>query len=79
MPAPEQQTIIELPAPTQPLRRRRSRLGEPTVRLELVVIDTGNPLSRQLLRKQALAVREALQWIADNPPTDQTEADIDAP
>jgi hypothetical protein len=24
-------------------------------------------------------VREALQWFADNPPTDQPEADIDGP
>jgi hypothetical protein len=55
------------------LRRRRSRLGEPTVRIELVVIDSNGQLGKELLRRQASAVKEALQWFADHPPTDEPD------
>ena len=44
MATPEHERIIQLPVPVQPLRRRRSRLGEPTVRIELVVIGPEAPL-----------------------------------
>lgn len=73
MAAPEHERIIELPVPVQPLRRRRSRLGEPTVRLELVVIDSNGQLGKELLRKQAAVVKEALQWFADHPPTGEPD------
>jgi hypothetical protein len=65
---PSHERVIRLPLPAQPLRRRRSRLGEPTVYIELVVVDSNGELGKQLLRKQAAAVREALQWFADHPP-----------
>jgi hypothetical protein len=35
------------------------------VRIELVVVD--GPDAKELLKRQAAAVREALQWFADNP------------
>jgi hypothetical protein len=67
MTAPEHERIIHLPFPVQPLLRR---LGEPTVRIELVVIDSSGQLGKELLRRQAAVVRQALQWFADRPPTD---------
>ena len=63
---PNRERVIRLPLPAQPLRRRRSRLGEPTVYIEFVVVN--GELGKQLLRKQAAAIREALQWFADHPP-----------
>lgn len=36
------------------------------VRVELVVVD--GPAAKELLKRQAAAVREALQWFADHPP-----------
>ena len=71
----DHEEIIQRPFPTAPLRRRRSRLGEPTVRIELVVIDGNGLLGKELLRRQASAVQDALQWFADTmvrrPPTRQ--------
>jgi len=67
---PEHDKVLQLPVPIQPLRRRRSRLGEPTVRIELVVIDSNGQLGKEMLPRQAAVVRQALQWIADHPPTD---------
>ena len=69
---PEHERIIQLPVPAQP-PRRRSRLGEPTVRIELVVIDSDSRLGTELLRRQAAAVREAVQWFADHPPTGEPD------
>ena len=63
----DHERIIELSVPSQPVRRRRSRLGEPTVRIEFTVIGNTNPLATHLLARQAAAVREALQWFADHP------------
>jgi hypothetical protein len=71
MAALEHERIIQLPFPGQSLSRRRSRLGEPTVRIELVVIDSNAQLGKELLRRQAAVVREALQWFADHRPTDE--------
>ena len=65
---PGHERVIRLPLPAQPLHRRRSRLGEPTVYIERVIVDSNGQLGKQLLRKQAAAVREALQWFADHPP-----------
>jgi hypothetical protein len=73
MTAPEHERIIQLPFPVQPLSRRRSRLGEPTVRIELVVIDSNGQLGKELLRRQAAVVRQALQWFADHPPADERD------
>jgi hypothetical protein len=73
MATPEPEGIIQLSVPVQPLRRHRSRLGEPTVRIELVVIDSNGQLGKELLRRQASAVKEALQWFADHPPTDEPD------
>jgi len=77
MTTPEHQRIIQLPVAAQPLRRRRSRFGEPTVRIELVVIDSNGELGRQLLRRQAAAVKDALQWFAHHPPTDEPDQHLD--
>jgi hypothetical protein len=67
----EHEEIIQRPLSTAPPRRRRGRLGEPTVRIELVVIDGNGLLGKELLRRQAAAVKEALQWFADHPPGDK--------
>lgn len=67
---PEHAKIIQLSGPARPPRRRRSRLGEPTVRIELVVIDSDSQLGQELHHRQAAIVKEALQWFADHPPTD---------
>ncbi len=49
-----------------PTKRRGRRPPEPLkVRIELVVVD--GEAGRELMRRQAAAVREALQWFADNP------------
>jgi hypothetical protein len=73
MATPEHERIIQLPVPVQPLCRRRSRLGEPTVRIELVVIDSNGQLGKELLRRQAAVVKEAFQRFADHPPTDEPD------
>lgn len=78
MTTPEHERIIQASVPVQPLRRRRSRLGEPTVRIELVVIDSNGQLGKELLRRQAAAVKAALQWFADHPPTDEPDHQDDA-
>jgi hypothetical protein len=69
----DHEEIIQRPFPTAPLRRRRSRLGEPTVRIELVVIDGNGLLGKELLRRQASAVKDALQWFADHPPDNEPQ------
>ena len=73
MATPEHERLIQLPAPVQPLRRRRSRLGEPTVRIELVVIDSNGQLGKELLHRQAAVVKEALQWFAGHPPAGEPD------
>jgi hypothetical protein len=51
-----------------------SRLGEPTVYLELVVVvDSNGQVGKDRLRQQAAAVREALQWFAGHPPPRDNE------
>ncbi len=77
MTTPEHARIVQLSVPAQPPRRRRSRLGEPTVRIELVVIDSDSQLGKELLRRQAAAVREALRWFADHPPTHEPNHEAD--
>jgi hypothetical protein len=72
MTASGQERIIQLPFLGEPLRRR-SRLGEAAVRVELVVIDSNGQLGKELLRRQAAVVREALQWFADHPPTGEPD------
>lgn len=57
MATPERGRIIQLPVPVKPLRRCRSRLGEPIVRIELVVIDSNAQLGKELLRRQAAVVK----------------------
>jgi len=74
MAASPQQHILRLIAPPVPLRRRRSRLGEPTVVYELVIIDGATTFGRELHRRQAHAVRDALQWFADHPPDDEPDS-----
>jgi hypothetical protein len=67
--APRTSTSSDSPHhPYLPLRRRRSRLGEPTVVYELVIFDGATTFRRELHRRQAAAVRDALQWFADHPP-----------
>lgn len=78
MTLPEHDKILHLPVPTQPQRRRRSRLGEPTVRIELVVIDSNGQLGKELFRRQGAVVREALQWFADHPPIGKHDHQDDA-
>jgi hypothetical protein len=73
MTTPEHEGIIQVPVPAQPLRRRR--LGEPTVRIELVVINSNGQFGKKLLRRQAAVVKEALQWFAAHPPTDEPNQD----
>jgi hypothetical protein len=70
MAASPQHHTLRLIAPTLPLplRRRRSRLSEPTVIYELVIVDGATTLGRERHRRQARAVRDALQWFADHPP-----------
>jgi len=41
------------------------------------VIDSNGELGRQLLRSQAAAVKEALQWFAHHPPTDEPDHHLD--
>ena len=77
MTTPDHARIVQLSVLAQPPRRRRSRLGEPTVRIELVVIGSASQLGKELLRRQAAAVREALQWFADHPPTDEPDDEAD--
>ena len=74
---PSLERVIRLPIPVQPLHRRRSRLGEPTGYIELVVVDNSGQLGKELLRRQGAAVREALQWFADHPPPDDAERQDD--
>ncbi len=50
---PEHPKIIQLSVPARPPRRRRSRLGEPTVRIELVVIDSDSQLGQELHHRQS--------------------------
>ncbi len=45
------------------------------VRIELVVVD--GPDAKELLRRQAAVVREALQWFADNPKPKGDSCDTD--
>ena len=45
----------------------RPNSGPRTMRVELVVV-TG-PAADALIKEQAVAVRDALQWFADHPPT----------
>jgi hypothetical protein len=73
MTTPNPERIIQIPVPAQLLRRRRSRLGEPTVRIELVVVDSNGELGKQLLGRQAATVKEALQWFADHPILDEPD------
>jgi hypothetical protein len=47
MTTPEQKGIIQLSVPNQPLGRRWSRLGELTIRIELVVIDSNGQLGKR--------------------------------
>jgi hypothetical protein len=60
------------------MSRHPHRLGEPTVRIELVVIDSNGQLGKELLRRQAAAVKAALQRLADRPPTDEPDHQDDA-
>jgi hypothetical protein len=68
MAASEDQHVVRLAAPPLPLQRRRSRLGEPTVVYELVIVHGTTTFGWELHRRQARAVRDALQWFADHPP-----------
>jgi hypothetical protein len=52
MATPDHERIVQVPAPVKPLRRGRSRLGEPTVRIELVVIDSNGQLGKELRPEQ---------------------------
>ena len=52
MAASPQHHIHRLNAPTLPLRRRRSRLGEPTVVYELVIVDGTTTFGLELHRSQ---------------------------
>ncbi|HET8659196.1 MAG TPA: hypothetical protein VFM55_09380 [Micromonosporaceae bacterium] len=45
------------------------------MRIELVVVD--GPDAKELLRRQAAVVREALQWFADNPKPKGDSCDTD--
>jgi hypothetical protein len=45
---------------------RRARAGPLTVKVELVVVK--GPAADELIKRQAAAVRDALQWFAENPP-----------
>ena len=57
-----------------PPRRRERRQPEPLkVTVEFVVVD--GELGRELLLRQAAAVRDALRWFADNPPTEPRSDD----
>jgi hypothetical protein len=48
-------------------KRRGRRRGEPLrVQIELVVVD--GEAGKELGNRQAVAIRRALQWFADNPP-----------
>jgi hypothetical protein len=73
MTTPGHARIVQLTVPAQPLNRRRSRLGEPTVRIELVVIDSNGQLGKELFLRQAAAVKEAFQRFADHPPIDEPD------
>jgi hypothetical protein len=73
MTTPSRERVIRLPFPVQPLNRRRSRLGEPTVHIELVVVDSNGQFGKELRRRQGSAVRQALQWFADHPPPSHAE------
>jgi hypothetical protein len=60
--------------------RARGRPGpEPLkVRIELVVVD--GPEAKELLRRQAIAVRDALRWRLDHrPPVDVADPAADQP
>jgi hypothetical protein len=49
-----------------PAKRHGRRPPEPLkVRVELVVVD--GEAGKELMKRQAAAVRDALQWFADNP------------
>ncbi|MEU0547632.1 hypothetical protein [Micromonospora sp. NPDC005979] len=76
MTTPTPERVIRPPFPVQP-PHRRSRLGEPTVYIELVVVDSNGQLGKELLQRQGAAVREALQWFADHPPPSDAERQDD--
>jgi len=77
MTSPEPARIVHLAVPAQPPRRRRSHLGELTVRIELVVIGNDSEVGNELRRRQAAAVRETVQWFADHPTTDEPNHETD--
>jgi hypothetical protein len=46
----------------------RPRTGPLRVKIEFVVVN--GPAAEELIKRQAAAVRDALQWFADHPPED---------
>jgi hypothetical protein len=40
------------------------------VKIEFVVVD--GPAAEELIKRQAAAVRDALQWFADHPPDEKS-------
>jgi hypothetical protein len=56
-----------------PQKRERRRPEPLKVSVELVVVD--GELGRELLQRQAAAVREALRWFAENPPAEPRSGD----
>jgi hypothetical protein len=56
-------------------KKRRRPPREPLkVRVELVVVD--GEAGKELMRRQATAVRDALQWFAGNPPSIDGDDDV---
>jgi len=49
---------------------RRSGAGPLTVKIEFVVVS--GPAADELIKTQAAAVRDALQWFAENPPDEKS-------
>jgi len=47
----------------------RARAGPLTVKIEFVVVN--GPAAEELIKRQAAAVRDALQWFAANPPNEK--------
>jgi hypothetical protein len=63
--------VADGPAPSTEAQYASRTTGRPPpeplkVRVELVVAD--GTAAKELLKRQAMAVREALQWFADHPP-----------